>query len=130
MTIVEIEDTLPSGLHDAFVKDVFVDFMNKMARFSLDVDVGNPDAPTVEECDATRPGILTISGLFFFIVEPYRNYIASRSLYVTGAYSIKPEDLPVKIANAIPENVFLNVIYTDRSAIYIAGENAAFEWIQ
>lgn len=130
MTIVEIEDTLPNGLHDAVIDNIFVDFINKEAKFGLRVSVGDPDSPTEEGRDAYRRGILTITNLFFFITMPEDNFLTSPNYSMRSLYPIEPEELPVKIANRIPDTVFINVIYTDRSAIYIAAENAEFEWTE
>ena len=128
MTIVEIDDTV--GLHDAVIYSIFVDYAHKEARFDLDVCICDPDSPNYDEACTSRRGMLEISNLFFFINKPHDEYDIVPGLDILSTSPVEPEELPVKIENPIPDNVFINAIYTDRSAIYIAAVNAEFEWTE
>ena len=45
MTLEELEDTLPNGLHDAKVQGITVDYAQRRVTFDLAVSVGKMEDP-------------------------------------------------------------------------------------
>ena len=69
MTLEELENTLPNGLHDAEVVRISVDYELRILALDVDVWVGDMDeAP--EKREAYRKGLIEISGLLFLAMEP------------------------------------------------------------
>ncbi|HEV7402440.1 MAG TPA: hypothetical protein VGO11_05920 [Chthoniobacteraceae bacterium] len=69
MTIFELEDTLPSGFHDALLHGYFFDLVGQTARLDLEISVGDPDASSQTDRDAYRPARVLLEGVEYFIVE-------------------------------------------------------------
>jgi hypothetical protein len=68
-TLLEIEQSLPNGLHDAEVRKITVDHEHRRATIDLAVWVGDMDDPP-ERREAYKEGQLEISGLLFLAIEP------------------------------------------------------------
>ena len=69
MTLSELEHTLPNGLHDAELLCISVDYVRRRLTLALDVFVGALDGP-IEKREAYRKGLVEITGLQFFVIEP------------------------------------------------------------
>jgi hypothetical protein len=69
MTLLEIEQLLPNGLHDAEVRKITIDYERRKVTVDLAVWVGEMDDPP-ERREAYKEGQLEISGLLFFAIEP------------------------------------------------------------
>src|SRR5579864_1916630 len=69
MTLEELENTLPNGLHDADVHRIAIDYAERRVTFDLAVWVGNLDDPP-ERREAYQIGRIEISGLLFIVMEP------------------------------------------------------------
>ena len=70
MTIQELESTLPSGFHDAYLHRYEVDLVTSTALFYLNISVGDPESESSEERDAYRMGHLTLHDLDYLVNEP------------------------------------------------------------
>jgi hypothetical protein len=70
MTLEELENTLPNGLHDADVQGITVDYAQRKVTFDLAVWVGRMEDPPPERREAYKNGRIEISGLLFFVMEP------------------------------------------------------------
>lgn len=70
MTPSDVDAALPNGFHDAFLRELHVDFARQEARLAFDFLVGIPEADTEEGREAMRPGILRLSGVTSMAVEP------------------------------------------------------------
>ena len=70
MNIEEIADTLPNGFHDALVRGISLDYERREVVFALDVWVGDLDSDDPAAREEYRCGVLKLSGLLYFVVEP------------------------------------------------------------
>ena len=68
MTLEELEETLPNGLHDAEVKRIATDYELRTVTVELAVWVGDIDDPP-ERREAYRYARIDISGLCFLVME-------------------------------------------------------------
>lgn len=70
MSINEIEKNLPNGLHDAVMFGHHVDYQKGSIEFYLEVWVGGLNSENMEERERYKKGILSFSGVEYFIIEP------------------------------------------------------------
>src|SRR5262245_48091894 len=73
MTLDEVVSQLPSGLHDALLRTLTVDWVARRATLTLSVCVGDPEAPADDEREADRAVSLSFSGLLWCIIESPSN---------------------------------------------------------
>jgi len=69
MTLEELENTLPNGLHDADVHRIAIDYAERRVTFDLAVWVGKMEDPP-ERREAYKSGRIEVSGLLFIVMEP------------------------------------------------------------
>ena len=75
MTIFELEASIDCGFHDALLHAYSVDLVARMARFRLEICVGNPAASDYASREARRFGTLILSGLEYLAFDlPDFNY--------------------------------------------------------
>jgi hypothetical protein len=70
MTLEELENTPPHGLHDAEVQRSAVDDEHRKVTFALAVWVGDMDDPP-ERREVHKSGCLEITGLISLVMEPH-----------------------------------------------------------
>lgn len=129
MTLEELENLLPNGLHDAELKSLAVDYESRTAVLKLDLLVGNPEGVTEEEREGYAHGELTVSGLRFCIVEAPEYEEAEEGALSIDAGPTTPEwiekhgwKLP-----AVPPDCFRHWVYVSdwNAFIHIAGRDAS-----
>jgi hypothetical protein len=106
MTVEEIEDSLPNGLHDAEVHQFVVDYAKRTLTAELAVWVGDVDDPPdrLETCRAAR---IDVEGLLFLIMEPPDpKYPFDKSAKLTIDGCDRRESLNAELLRAIPSNSF------------------------
>jgi hypothetical protein len=127
MTLDEIEQTLPWGLHDALLLRLSVDW----ARASVTLDVR---VMMSERQDLGRLGRIVITGLLFCAIDPpeidpARGYVpvAEAGLWIdAGPGSAAGASLP-----SIPEGCFLHWLFVRswNRFIHICGRHAELIWL-
>jgi hypothetical protein len=89
---------LPNGLHNAFIRELRVDFASAAARLVIDFSVGDPNAPTGPAREERRRGTLTLTGLSSLTVEPpdarYELMRDCEGIWVDGDFGAYPGDPP------------------------------------
>lgn len=70
MTPDAITAQLPNGFHDAVLQELDVDFARAEVRFRFEFWVGDLDAATEDAREATRPGVLRLTGVTSMTIEP------------------------------------------------------------
>jgi len=68
MTLKELENTLPNGLHDAEVRSIAVDYVQHKVALDLTVWVGRMEDPP-ERREAYKEGRIEIFVLLFLMME-------------------------------------------------------------
>jgi hypothetical protein len=70
MNIEELDRTLPNGFHDSCLCQVTVDYEAQTAALTLDIWIGDLEAPAGAERERLRTARLDLIGLEYFILEP------------------------------------------------------------
>ena len=129
MTLDELDALLPSGLHDAKLDRVAINFADRTVRLELNIWVGDD-----EEREAYRRAQVTLSGLLFWVSEPpdpSYPFASPRPLWIdAGPLTDKlPERQPA--LPPVPQGAFANWIFVrDWNAfIYVAAEDANLTWL-
>ncbi len=130
MTIEELEDTLPNGLHDSEVRSILIDYIQRKATLQLSVFVGELDAPP-ERREAYREASLVISGLLFAAIEPPQaNYpFAEPASLRIDACDMRKELDPGLLA-ALPNGSFVRSFFVNEwnAFVHLAGLGAEMSW--
>jgi hypothetical protein len=62
MNLFELEDSLPNGLHDAKLRCVAVDYVERIAILEIDLDLSDTETPT----PIYRPARIVLRGFTYF----------------------------------------------------------------
>lgn len=134
MTIEEIERTLPNGLHDAHLKKITIDYLSGVAKFDVQVYVGDPEIQYKEPEEAYRDGLLILSGLLFCIIEqpdPNYQYDKAESLWIADSGNVESIKLTTNLPKLLHNEAFIHYFFINdwNSFIYLAAKDARFDWI-
>lgn len=135
-TFDQVEQALPNGFHDAFLRSVSVDYVERTAQMELEVWVSSMDTDNRQHREDYRRGRLQFIDLFLFSVEvPDQEFLSSTtnglSIDVTPAgYEAFPKQgWPEE---PLPEGAFLrSFCFTNEanSFVYVAAQEAAWMWL-
>jgi hypothetical protein len=131
MTIEEVLESLPNGLHDAHLLSINLDYAERVAELHLDIWVGNMSLDGKAR-EARRPVVLKLSGLCYFVVEaPDSKYDfhKRKPLWIdAGVESLASEVSSVKLPEP-PEGAFTFWIYVNdwNAFIHVAAMHAGVE---
>ncbi len=130
MTLEELENTLPNGLHDAEVERIEVDYQRRRVALDLAVWVGNMDDPP-ERREAYKKGRIEISGLLFLVMEPpdSRYPFKASDLRIDGCDMSK--NLDPELLKALPGDAFVRSLWVNEwnAFMHIAARDAGIAWI-
>jgi len=129
MTLEELENSLPNGLHDAEVKRIAVDYEQRKATLELTVWVGDMRDPP-EQREAYKNGLIEISGLLFLVIEPPDpKYPFQRAdLTIDGCDMSK--NLNGELLRSLPAGSFFRSLWVNEwnAFIHIAAKKAEMVW--
>jgi hypothetical protein len=130
MTPAEFEallDTLPSGLHDADLGSLTVDFAAAEVACVLNADLSDPDDPATE--GTYRPARLVFKGVSFVVIEARSVDVAMLPGWIDGG-SGSPSTVP-RPELAASSGGFLAWIYLQSTGgfIRIGARGASLEWL-
>lgn len=105
MTLEELENTLPNGLHDAEVQRIAVDYQRRKVTLDIAVWVGDV-SDSRQGREAYKSGQIEISGLLFVVMEPPDpNYpFKSSGLRIDGCNMSK--NLGSDLLTSLPTDAF------------------------
>jgi hypothetical protein len=129
MTLEELENTLPNGLHDSEVKRISVDYEQRSLVLEIAVWVGSmDDAP--ERREAYKSARIEISGLLFVAMDlPDPNYpFKDGNLRINGCDMSK--NLDKKLVDSLPPDAFFRSLWVSEwnAFIHIAARDAQIRW--
>ena len=130
VTLEELENSLPNGLHDAEMQRVSIDYQQRTMTIDMSVFVGEVDAP-LEMREAYREGTLVISGLQFAVIEPPD---AGYPFASAGASRIDSCDmmknLDPSLLQALPQGAFVGCLFVNdwNAFVHLAGLKAEIQW--
>ncbi len=130
VTLEQIETTLPSGFHDARLRRVDVDYVERSARIDLVVDAGDPGAEDVGGRDAWRPAHLVVSDLLFVVVDPPHTRLAA---YGGEAWITRSAPATAEQRQRLPEvpaGAFCHALFASNwnAWVFVAGRDARLTW--
>src|SRR3954462_9450798 len=110
MTLEELENTSPNGLHDAEVQSLSVNYKEGSLTFDLRVWVGRIwDSP--ERREEYKNGRLEISGLLFLIMEPPDpKYPFARPAVTIDGCDVR-ENLSGELLKSLPADSFFRSLW-------------------
>lgn len=130
MTLEDIEDMLPNGLHDARINSINLDYVRSIARFSMEISIAGEEAAD----PAFRTALLTLEGLLFCVIEAPDSsypYHGAKALWVdAGAATSVPTTSPARLPVPLPEGAFGHWFFVNdwNAFIYVAATHAHLEW--
>jgi hypothetical protein len=133
MTLDELRNSLPNGLHDARLKTVSVDYTKQEARLALDIWVGDLDSEIESEREAYKEAEVTLNGLLFWVSEPPQAdhpYQKARSVKIDAGSVATLAEPPKTKLPAVPADISVNWIYVNdwNACIYVAAKSAQLKW--
>jgi len=123
MNLFELEDSLPNGLHDANLRRVVVDYVERTAILDFEIDVSN----TETHSDLYRPARITLSSFAYFAIEPPDSSYQFREAGVVTVDLSAPEKPFVPGCES--ESAFRLFISDFNSFIYADAPEAQLEWL-
>jgi hypothetical protein len=132
--LVEIENSLPNGFHDAFLESVDVDYVSKRAEIKLRLCTGDPDASTENEREAYRRANLELLDLVYLVIEgpdPKSKYAETKALWIDGG-EVKSDSLPAMPVpvEQLPSGAFAYWFFVRdwNSFIHVSARDARLQW--
>ena len=133
MNLIEIEESLPNGLHDAILEGMDVDYKEGEAVLHLEIWTGDLDSSDKLERERYRRARICLTGLLFISIQaPGYNYPANggQELRITSGPGIAPGS-SFKLDVPLPDDAFLSWIFVTQwnAFIHIAAREAVLEWV-
>jgi hypothetical protein len=131
MTLEELDEILPNGLHDAQIKSLTHDYEKATVKLVVGILVGLPDdAP--QDRSRYRDAEIVLSRVLFCSVELPKD---ERSLRHQGSIwfvfnKMQADFLPTNLKNSIPPEFLCYSLYVIGwgSEIHIAASDVSFSW--
>jgi len=102
MTLEELDESLPNGLHDARIKALTHDYQNAIIKLDVEILVGLPDDPPLERYRYRNGEILFHRVLFCSVEIPENERIIGHQGSIWFQFSrTEPGALPEKITNSL-----------------------------
>lgn len=130
-TLHELDQALPNGFHDAYIRSYTVDFVARTVLFELNIWVGDLASEQLEIREHYRAARLLVSGVHYcFFDPPFATYPFSqpKALWV----DLCDPDPDLAISKDVPTGVFASRFYVENwnSFIHVAAAEASLVWIE
>jgi hypothetical protein len=123
MNLFELAESLPNGLHDAQLRRISIDYVERTAILELEISVADTDTPL----ELYRPARITLIGLAYFAIEPPDGaYLFRDARAVTIDLSEAEKPL---VSGDENESAFRLFISEFNSFIYANAPEAQLEWL-
>lgn len=129
LVIEEIERKLPNGFHDATVKRIEIDLLNRTLKIDIDIDISDVGDAEIKSRSAT----LNVMDLVFCAIEPPRELgyfnLETRGAWVAYSSSEKPKNFQTDIPSPLPAGAFEHYFFISEwnSFIVIVAKGAKLE---
>jgi hypothetical protein len=133
MTLEEIENETPNGLHDAELRSIRIDYSSRTALLGVNLHVGLPSDASDSAREAYRAAEIVISGLVFVAIDPPASDRLSQvegGLWIDAGPGTR-ETLNPDALKALPADAFVHWIYVREwnSFIHIVARSASLNWL-
>ncbi|MEK6280589.1 MAG: hypothetical protein AABN95_09580 [Acidobacteriota bacterium] len=127
MTLEEIEQSLPNGLHDAYITNIRLDYVKREARFDLEVSWDDPEK---EEPESYRAATLSLSPFLYFIIEPPDSkypFAHKEALWIDAGSDKLNSVSTTQLPKPLPEGAFAYWFFVNNwnSFIHVAALDAS-----
>ena len=130
MNINDVEDSLPYGFHDSWIRSISVDYLKRVVKFAIEVwvDYEDPIPGVPGRKPVLREGELVVTGLHALILPaPKRSYGDDGELDAIGnAGAAEDVQLP-----PLPTGAFVYSFWIGNwvGSIVFAAQDAEFRWV-
>jgi hypothetical protein len=132
--LVEIENSLPNGFHDAFLESVDADYISGRVLIKLRLCIGDPDASTEKAREAYKSANLELLDLVYLVIEapdPSSKHAEIKGLWIDGGEAKPESDPPMPVpVEFLPRGAFAYWFFVRNwnSFIHVAAMDARFHW--
>lgn len=130
MTVDELLDSLPNGLHDAELRRIDFDYVQREFRFEVDVWVGNLERPG--EAEAYRTARIAVLGADYLIIEsPDENYPWREpgSIRIDVGAGLPPQMSTVPPRATVASTGYWMYLESLNRFLLFSGREASLEWL-
>lgn len=129
MTLEELENTLPNGLHDAEIERIAIDYAARELTLEVSVWVGSMDDS--ERREAYKNGRIEISGLLFLVMEPPDPKYPFGTLGLTVDGCDMSKNLHIELLQSVPAGSFVRSLWVNEwnAFIHVAAKSANIVWL-
>jgi hypothetical protein len=131
MTLEDLDQTLPNGLHDARIRSLRHDYESAIVKLEVEILVGLPDDLPVERSRYRRGEILFHKVLFCSVEAPNNERILGHTGSIWFNYCrTEPGVLPENLVKTLtPEILCYSLYILDwESKIHIAAGDLSYAW--
>jgi len=140
MTLEELANTLPNGLHDSALKSLSIDYERRTLRLDVSIKVGDPDGP-LEQRDDVRDAQIDVSGVVFFVIDPPStaagyDFESPGELWIVDGYETRSipkftSTIDKKLLDAVPAGAFVQSFFVSEwnSYLHVAARDCSMKWI-
>ena len=130
MTLEELADRLPNGLHDLLVDRLSIDFIDRVLTLEVSVWTGDLNEQLDAEREARRSARLRLHGLQYCVVDPpdpRYPYDKADALWLVDLLDADPV---VVGALSLPAGCFSSRFFVNQwnSFIHVGACSATLEW--
>jgi hypothetical protein len=133
-TLIEIENQLPNGFHDAYLEAFSVDYTSMTVEMEMNLSVGDPDAATEIEKEGYKKAILYLCDLVYIVIDSptcIQKHPLSRGMRIDAgdANDLSNTAAPKPILS-VPNGIFTHWFYIRdwNSFIHVAARDAKLCW--
>lgn len=123
--------------HDSILYNIDVDYKGRVAKFRIDMLVGNPLEKNPDKRVIYAQGVLEFNDLIFCVIEPPDpncNFIETEGLWMDEGpiADLNGKHLTSDLLNQIPEDAIARYFFIEdwNSFIHVASGSVNFEWIE
>lgn len=131
-SLVELENLLINGFHDALLEGVSLFPSESEASLDLQIFVGDLDADTIEKREKYRKARIFIKGLYYFCIDTQTEDLTSFSCpsRIEGGEACETSPPLLRPRRSVPEGAAYWFFVNDwNSFIHIAAKEASLEWL-
>ncbi len=130
MTLEELENSLPNGLHDAEIRRMTVDYEDRKVTLELEVWVGKMGDPP-ERREAYKSGRVEICGLLFLVMEPPDPKYPFKTPHVTIDGCDMSKNMNNELLRSLPADSFFRSLWVNEwnAFIHISAKSADVMWL-
>jgi hypothetical protein len=131
MTLEDLDETLPNGLHDAQIRAITHDYESAVVKFDVRILVGLPDDAPPNRFRYREGEILFHNVLFSGVEIPENGRILGHPGSIWFVFDrMDTGFLPEKVAKSLPPEALCYSLYILEweSQIHIAAADVSFSW--